>query len=439
MSKLIIDVLSSKREEKKVQKIEDAFVLNRSGRKFWIIKYKVLYENGVMKTLEESSKVKKTEKNLRYMRSRFLHAWIAKKEKELSAKQISKKNFTHYAQMYLNESAELEDINAMRCRTNRVLLDFGSMLMHKISKMQIKQWILALKNKQTGEPLGNNSRAKYLGVFRGVFRQAVEDGVLDRNIVNDIEFNKRNSKRDLEEIRPFEADEVLLLLEKSKSGDYGEYMYDYLRFSFYQGTSPSETLGLQIDDINFDENIIYIRRDVTKNKNKGTKNQYRSREIPLFETSVSVLKKLIVNAQAKGTPWLFSNKDGNHLYDISTIRGHKRMLKDGKIVKNDTKWYKLIKDCKIDHRHIKNTRHTFAVRMIELSSKEDNDITHQGIADMLGHGSLKMIHEHYAKWIQGKSKRISRSMNIYSSSNSTSDTLGDTSKNNDYSMFSISA
>jgi len=439
MSVLIAGVLSSKKEEKRVQKIEDAFVLDRNNRKYWIIRYKVLYENGTTKTLEESTKVKKSEKTLKYMQSRFLHGWIAKKEKELSTKQTSKKNFAHYAQMYLNESAELEDINAIEYRTNRVLLDFGSISIHKISKMKIKQWILALKDKRTGEPLGNNSRAKYLGVFRGVFRQAVEDGVLDRNLVNDIEFNKRSTKRDLEEIRPFEAEEVILLLEKAKSGAYGEYMYDYLRFSFYQGTSPSETLGLQVDDIDFDENIIYIRRDVTKNKNKGTKNQYRTREIPLFDISVPVLEKLVTNAQAKGTPWLFSNKDGSHLYDIATIRGSKEMLKNGKPRRKDTKWYKLIKDCGIDHRHIKNTRHTFAVRMIELSSKDNNDITHQGIADMLGHGSLKMLHEHYAKWIKGTSKKINRSMNIYGSSNILGDTLGDTNKNNDFSIISKSA
>ena len=65
------------------------------------------------------------------------------------------------------------------------------------------------------------------------------------------------------------------------------------------------------------------------------------------------------------------------------------MLVNGKPRRKNNKWYKLIEDCNIDHRHIKNTRHTFAVRMIELSSKEDNEITQQGIADTLGHGSLK--------------------------------------------------
>jgi hypothetical protein len=33
------------------------------------------------------------------------------------------------------------------------------------------------------------------------------------------------------------------------------------------------------------------------------------------------------------------------------------------------------------------------------------NLTHQAIADMLGHGSLKMLQEHYAKWIKGALKK----------------------------------
>ncbi len=77
--------------------------------------------------------------------------------------------------------------------------------------------------------------------------------------------------------------------------------------------------------------------------------------------------------------------------------------------------------------------------MIELSVDKGNEITYQGIADMLGHGSLKMLNEHYAKWIKGKSKKISRSLNIYGEQKSQGDTWGDTSKNNDFSSLLISA
>ncbi len=219
------------------------------------------------------------------------------------------------------------------------------------------------------------------------------------------------------------------------SGNYGEQMYEYLSFAFFQGTSSSETLGLQIDDIDFTDRVINTETDVSKGTVKDTKNDYRTREIPMFDATVPILQSLIAKAKAKGTVWLFSNKNGDNIYDISTIRGAKEMIKDGKVRRKSNKWYKLIEDCGIDHRHIKNTRHTFAVRMIELSSRQDNEITYQGIADILGHGSLKMLHEHYAKWIKGKSKKINRSMDIYGASNE----LGDTNENSDFSVSMLSA
>ena len=348
------------------------------------------------------------------MQSRFLPAWTIKKEEELSIKQTNQQNFGYFAEMYISECQELEDFITTQYRIKRVCQDFAHLPIKKVTKSRVKHWILNLKNKNNNEPLGNNSRQKYLGVFRGVFRQAVEDDVIDRNIINDIEFNKKSIQRDLEEIQPFEPSEVALLLQTSKSCNYGKYMYPYLSLAFSQGLSPSEILGLQISDIDFNERTISISRDVSRGKVKGTKNHFCKREIPLFDMSISILKELVKEAKANKTIWLFSDSTGSHLYDILTIRGYRTMITaDGKVQRKNNKWYKLIDDCRIKYRHIKNTRHTFAVKMIELSSSSNNNITFQGIADILGHGSLKMIQEHYAKWIKGKSKKINLSLDIY--------------------------
>jgi len=93
-------------------------------------------------------------------------------------------------------------------------------------------------------------------------------------------------------------------------------------------------------------------------------------------------------------------------------------------VKYDTKWYKLLNDLNIEYRDIKNCRHTFAVNAIESKA-----FTLQEIASLLGHGSLKMLIEHYAKWIKDKALQADKKVNLYG------DTLGDTNnivKANDF-------
>jgi len=47
----------------------------------------------------------------------------------------------------------------------------------------------------------------------------------------------------------------------------------------------------------------------------------------------------------------------------------------------------------------------------------------QEIASLLGHGSLKMLIEHYARWIGDKALEANTKINLYG------DTLGDTNNN----------
>ena len=125
---------------------------------------------------------------------------------------------------------------------------------------------------------------------------------------------------------------------------------------------------------------------------------------------------LLSIAKRKHSIWLFSDTDGKHLYDIENIRGARLIVKNNQTIKQNTKWYKLLNDLNIEYRDIKNCRHTFAVNAIESKA-----FTMQEIANLLGHGSLKMLIEHYAKWVSGKALEANTKVNLYG------DILSDTS------------
>ena len=69
----------------------NASILNRSNRKFWYVKYQVLFENEIVQKYEESTRVLKSEKKLKYMQTKYLPAWIASKKNKLSVKQVKSK------------------------------------------------------------------------------------------------------------------------------------------------------------------------------------------------------------------------------------------------------------------------------------------------------------------------------------------------------------
>lgn len=382
-----------------------AYIIDKKNRNFWYVKYQMIFENETVKK-EESTKVLKTEKSLKFMQTKYLPAWSFQKLDRYQKQQRHIASFAYYAAMYLKEHEYQDDYKNVLYRTNRVLISFAKLELEEISKLQIRLWVNNLTDKRSEKELTKRSKIKYLGIFRGIFQQAVDDNSLERNIINDIHIIGKKSND--EEIKPFFKNEVAILLNKSKDPVYGTNLHDYLGIAFNQGLSPAEIIGLQITDICFAKKTISINRNITKGLIKQTKNAYRKRVIPMFDSSVPYLHSLLEKARIKKSLWLFSDCNGKQLYDIANIRGSRLIMKDGKQIKANTKWYKLLIDCSIEYRDLKNCRHTFAVTAIE-----SNAFTMQEIADTLGHNSLKMLIDHYAKWIKGKALDIDTTIDLF--------------------------
>lgn len=383
-----------------------AYIIDKKNRNFWYLKYQVFIENESVTKKEESTKVLKTEKTLKFMKTHYLPAYISEKLLEYKKEQKHNASFEHYSRVFLKEHEHQDDYKNIAYKVNRILIDFSKLELEIISKLQIRLWINNLIDRRSNKELTKRSKMKYLGIFRGIFQVAVDDDLLERNIINDIRITGKKS--DQNDIKPFFKDEVSLLLEKSKNPIYGNDLHDYLAIALRQGISPAEMIGLQIDDINIANRTISIKRNITKGVVKGTKNVYRKRVIPIFDSSIPHIHQLINKAVKKESVWLFSDSGGNHLYDIASLRGSRLIEKDKKRVKSNTKWYKLLCDSDIEYRDLKNCRHTFAVAAIE-----SNNFTLQEIADILGHSSLKMLIEHYAKWIKGKGLYADTTVDLY--------------------------
>jgi len=411
---LIVSTKSSQKEDT-VSKIE-ASILSRSNRKYWYVKSKTLFEDHTVKIEEISTKVLKTEKTLKYMKNMYLPAWVAKKIEESKVQVLNSNKFSNYAEYYIDECKDLNDVKNIEYKLVRILKDFSSREIRQITKLEVKKWILSLIDERSRQPLKKRTKSKYLGVFRGIFEQAVDDNIIDRNFIDDIKIP--NEKIDLDTIKPFESEEVKVLLEQSTGIEHDKLLNPYLGIAFHQGLSPSELLGLQIGDVDIHLKVISIKRNVTKGRIKETKNIYRERTIPMFDVTIPYVKLLLMEAKEKHSIWLFSQRGGENLHDIQNIRGTRAITKNGVSIKKETGWYKLLSDCNIEYRDLKNCRHTFAV-----SAVESNKFKLQEIAEILGHSSLEMLIKHYARWIGKKSLKIDRNIDLFG------DTSGDTSKN----------
>ncbi len=393
-------------KEVKVQEIK-AMILDRAAKKMWYVRYTVFFDNGNRSTAEESTKVPKREKSLTWMQTKYLPVWIARKKEKLKIQEKANHQFAYFADIFLAARENFHDYQNTQYRTSRVLEDFGKKSITSITKLEIKLWLQALKHKATGIPLSKNSKLKYLGIFRGIFELAIDAQLISHNLCDEIRIQQE--RRNLNKIEPFSVEETCLLIQRSQCREkYGQLLHEYLGIAFNMGMSPAEILGLQLSDIDLKNRILRIQRNITKGKIKETKTTYRDRILPILDGALPYIETLDFQAKKKRSIWLFSGDDGNYLPDIEIIRGEKEIIKENLRIKKTTKWYRLLLDCGIPYRDLKNTRHTFAVRALETKS-----LTFQELANFLGHGSLQMILNHYAKWIGGKAMSANKNIRLF--------------------------
>lgn len=420
MSSLIAGADSSIKKEEEVKNIE-ASILDRSKRKFWYVRYQITLQNDQIKSKEISTKILKTEKNRLFMESVYLPLWIDREKERQKAYRSHSTTFSYYAGIYSEIYAQrYSDHKTMENRLSKILTTFGSQEIAIIRKLEVSRWVDNLIHHQTGEELSKSTKNKYKSIFNGIFDLALDDDVISYNFIPDIKvFGKTGN---LDSVQPFTNREVQILLDKSQDKKYGDLLHLYLGLAFNQGTSPSETIGLQVGDIGYhkeyDKYIMSIKRAVTKDTESKTKNSYRVRDIVLRNETMPYVNELIAIAREKKSLWLFSNQDGIRLKDIENIRGTRSYYNKNtkKFEHQDTKWYKLLSDCNIPYRPIKNCRHTFTMSMLEA-----NIYTYAQLADMLGHSDLNMVIKHYAKAIKGKALDLNADSYLFSS-----DTSGDT-------------
>lgn len=174
------------------------------------------------------------------------------------------------------------------------------------------------------------------------------------------------------EVDPFNEQEVLKILSNLDAA-----MVNHMTFAFWSGLRTGETIGLRINDIDFNNERILVRRSVSRGVLKSTKTN-KQRWVNLLPPA-----KEAVEAQIKllGAPegWVFPNP----------FTGQ-RWANDSKITK---RWTKALEKAGVRYRKPYQTRHTYASMML---SAGENVLY---VAGQMGHADWSMLVKVYGRWI----------------------------------------
>ena len=169
----------------------------------------------------------------------------------------------------------------------RIYPAIGHMRMDKITPRQIQTFVNSLSkegaNERTGNPLAPKTIRHNLSLISDVFSYAVKMGVVAENPCSKVTIPKGEVK-EKQIYTPAEVEKFLTLLNDEPL-KYRTFFY----LMIYSGFRRGEMLGLEWKDVDFENNIISVRRTSNYTAKKGvytdttkTKRSQRTLKFPQF-------------------------------------------------------------------------------------------------------------------------------------------------------------
>ncbi len=224
------------------------------------------------------------------------------------------------------------------------------------------------------------SMKKYKNCLNGIFKMAVDNDYCQKNPCTNI---KLSSMIDTEDKRTYTEEQAELVANFARSHEGGLAILLMIEYGMRKG----EVLALHKNDIDFNNNIIYINHSVADIKNKNTgktevilkppKNRQSCRAIPVSDEIIGMIKSI-------KTDLLFANAKGG-LYSPHnwTNRKYRQFMTD-----MQEHYQKQGIDIPILNPH--ELRHTRATLWVNSGKNLF------AVAAILGHSDLKMLQQRYA-------------------------------------------
>ena len=325
-------------------------------------------------------------------------------EKCLRGQVTANVKFEEFAEQWFEEYARLNlrksSFERMRQVTQRVYPAFGHLRLDRITGRQIQQFINELvlngKNMQTGKPLSCKTAVHHLSFISDVFSYAVRMDIVSDNPCRKVYVPKSEKK----EKEIYTIEEIGRLFELIENEPMKYQMFFTL--AIYSGFRRGELMGLEWKDIDFEYNIIHVRR--TSNFISGvgtytdtTKTQSSKRSMKFPQHVMDMLRdyksEQDKQSQLMGSKWvetdrLFTKDNGEPMFNGMPYKWLKKLCE-----KNGLPFYGL-----------HSIRHFFASSLINAN------VDVASVSSALGHSAISTTTSIYLHAFQDANARASEAI-----------------------------
>lgn len=303
-------------------------------------------------------------------------------EKCLKGQITANVKFETFAEQWFEEYAKLNlrhtSYERMRQLTQRVYPAIGHLRLDKITGRHVQQFIndLALNGKsmKTGRPLSRKTAIHHLSFISDVFSYAVKMDMLSENPCRKVTVPKGEKKE--KEIYTLEEIEVLFRLLETAPLKYRTFF----TLAIYSGFRRGELLGLEWKDIDWEHNVISVRRTSNYTADKGiytdtTKTKKSQRSLKFPPMVMDLLKEYKSEQDEEkvklGSKWI----DYDRLF----------VKYDGRPMNNNTPYFWFTEFCKENNFRfcdIHSMRHFYASALI------NEGVDAAAVSGALGHSVI---------------------------------------------------
>ena len=326
------------------------------------------------KVYHKSLKLKPTPNNLKYAYAQRI-AWreqLAKGDMPDGFKSPTEllQHYLDTRMKYVQDEIAPSTIHVYRLYHRELGEAFGQYRVDELTVGDVKSWC----REQSGCAKTINNKLSFL---RAALGEAYDDEVIDKNILKNWTFKKRRKEVvDDDEINPFTVKEQQKILESFIK----EQTRNFYQFMFWSGLRPSEAIALMWDDIDFDNEVIRVRRAKTHNVDKvaTTKTKGSRRDVKILPLAKAALSAQRQHTQLQGKHvFINPNTDKPWRGDVQ-LRKH---------------WKAALHRAGMEYRKPYQTRHTYASMMLIAGEQP------LWLQKQMGHSNLSMIIKHYGKWM----------------------------------------
>jgi integrase len=228
------------------------------------------------------------------------------------------------------------------------------------------------------QTLSRTRISNLLRPLRGAFEQALEDEAINSNPLEGFKIRRAGGSVAGEEIDPFTPEEI----EALATTDLG-YLWEFWAWS---GLRSGEIIGLEWGDVAPEWTSVAIRRAVRLGRTKAPKSAAGARVVHLVQPARSAVAHL---KQETSGPVFRNPNTGEDWHEAKAL---------------NRAFARACRKAKVRRRYVYQLRHTFATWA--LSAGENP----AWIAKQMGHKSVQVIFDHYAKWMGELDKRAGSRM-----------------------------